>query len=149
MASGFITNEPQVGPRSADCPLRSPCGAVWCLEPGPLRTGGRDRQPARGHRGFRGRVRPGSLRLLVPAQDEDTPMKRLAHRILTAAAIVIGGGSSVLACPVCFGAEETPLISGTKLGVLVMVLITFAVQGAFVAFFLYLRNHAKRMAETE
>ena len=76
-------------------------------------------------------------------------MKRLAHRILTAAAIVIGGGSSVLACPVCFGAEETPLISGTKLGVLVMVLITFAVQGAFVAFFVYLRNHAKRMAETE
>ena len=49
----------------------------------------------------------------------------------------------------CFGAEETPLIAGTKLGVLVMLVITFAVQGGFVAFFLYLRKRAKRMADIE
>ncbi len=62
---------------------------------------------------------------------------------------MIGGSSSVLACPVCFGAEETPLIDGAKLGILVMLGITFAVQGAFVGFFLYLRNRAKRIAEVE
>jgi hypothetical protein len=69
--------------------------------------------------------------------------------ITTAIAIMIGGSSSVLACPVCFGAEETPLIDGAKLGILVMLGITFAVQGAFVGFFLYLRNRAKRIAEVE
>jgi heme/copper-type cytochrome/quinol oxidase subunit 2 len=69
--------------------------------------------------------------------------------ITTAAAVIIGGGSSVLACPMCFGAEETSMVDGTKLGVLVMVVVTLAVQGAFVGFFLYLRKRAKRIAEIE
>ncbi len=67
----------------------------------------------------------------------------------TAAAVMIFGGSSVLACPVCFGAEETSMIEGTKLGVLVMLAITLAVQGGFVGFFLYLRKRANRVADVE
>ena len=67
----------------------------------------------------------------------------------TAAAVMIFGSSSVLACPVCFGAEETSMIDGTKLGVLVMLAITFAVQGGFLGFFLYLRKRAKRVADLE
>ena len=65
------------------------------------------------------------------------------------AAVMFGGGSTVLACPVCFGAQETSLIDGAKLGVLVMVAVTLAVQGAFVGFFLYLRKRAKRIAEAD
>jgi len=67
----------------------------------------------------------------------------------TAAAVMIGGSSSVLACPVCFGAAETSMIDGAKLGVLVMLAVLFAVQGGFVAFFLYLRKRAKRIADAE
>jgi len=67
----------------------------------------------------------------------------------TAAAVMIGGGSSVLACPMCFGAEETSMVDGTKLGVLVMLAITLAVQGGFVGFFFYLRKRAKRIADVE
>ena len=67
----------------------------------------------------------------------------------TAAFVVIGGSASVLACPMCFGAEESSLIDGAKMGILVMLAITFAVQGAFVGFFLYLRRRAKRIAEVE
>ena len=52
-------------------------------------------------------------------------------------------------CPQCFGAEETSLVDGTKLGVLVMVVVTMVVQGAFVAFFLYLRKRAKRLADDD
>jgi hypothetical protein len=75
---------------------------------------------------------------------------RFALRVLTtAAAVVIGGSSSVLACPLCFGAEETPIIDGTKLGVLAMLAVTFAVQGGFVGFFLYLRKRAKLIAEID
>ena len=55
----------------------------------------------------------------------------------------------ILACTMCFGAQETSLIDGTKLGVLVMVAVTFAVQGAFVGFFLYLRKRAKQMADSD
>jgi hypothetical protein len=68
---------------------------------------------------------------------------------LTTAAVIIGGSSSVLACPVCFGAEETSMIDGTKIGVLVMLAITLVVQGGFVGFFLYLRKRAKRIADVD
>ena len=68
---------------------------------------------------------------------------------LTAAFVAILGDTPVLACPVCFGAEETSMIDGAKLGVLVMLAITLAVQGGFVGFFLYLRRRAKRIAEID
>ena len=72
------------------------------------------------------------------------------RRVLTmAGAMVVGGSSSVLACPVCFGAAETPLIDGAKLGILVLLAITLAVQAAFVSFFLYLRKRAKLIADID
>ena len=75
---------------------------------------------------------------------------RATIRVLAAtAAIVIGGSSSIFACPMCFNAEETSMIDGTKLGVVVLLAILLVVQGAFAAFFLYLRKHAKENAEIE
>jgi hypothetical protein len=71
-------------------------------------------------------------------------------RILTiAAALLLGGSSSAFACPVCFGAEETSMIDGAKLGILVLLGITLAVQSAFVGFFLYLRKRAKLIADID
>ena len=71
--------------------------------------------------------------------------------LATTAAVVIGGSKSVFACAVCFGAlaDETSIIDGTRLGVLVLLAITMAVQGGFLGFFLYLRKRAKRNAEVE
>jgi hypothetical protein len=66
-----------------------------------------------------------------------------------AATIAIGSSSSVFACPVCFGAEETSMIDGAKLGILVLLAVTLAVQGGFVGFFLYLRKRAKRIADVD
>ena len=57
--------------------------------------------------------------------------------------------NTIVACTVCFGAQETAMIDGAKLGVLVMLAVLFAVQGGFVAFFLYLRKRAKLNAEVE
>jgi hypothetical protein len=50
---------------------------------------------------------------------------------------------------VCFGAEETSIIDGTKLGIAVLLVITLAVQGGFLGFFLYLRKRAKRIADVD
>ena len=66
----------------------------------------------------------------------------IRRAVMTALAVMVGGSSVVNACPVCFGAEETSMIEGTKLGILVLLVITLAVQGAFVGFFLYLRRRA-------
>ena len=63
--------------------------------------------------------------------------------------MVIGGSASVLACPVASAPKRRPLIDGAKLGVLVLLVITLAVQGGFVGFFLYLRKRAKHVAELE
>ena len=69
--------------------------------------------------------------------------------LITAAVVIIFGGSSVLACPVCFGAEETSMVAGAQTGMLVMLAVTLAVQGGFVGFFFYLRKRAKRIADIE
>jgi hypothetical protein len=55
----------------------------------------------------------------------------------------------VLACTMCFAAQETSMLDGTRLGVLVLLGILFAVQGGFVGFFLYLRKRAKCVADVE
>ena len=68
---------------------------------------------------------------------------------LITVAIMIAGSSSAFACPVCFGAEETHLIDGAKLGILVLLGVTLVVQGAFLAFFLYLRKRAKQIADID
>jgi hypothetical protein len=71
-------------------------------------------------------------------------------RVLTTAAVVlIGGSSTVFACPHCFGAAETSMIDGTKLGILTLLVITLAVQGGFAGFFVYLRRRAKRIADLD
>ena len=71
--------------------------------------------------------------------------------LTTAASVVIGGNSTLYACAVCFGggASETSIIDGTRLGILVLLAITLAVQGGFVGFFLYLRQRAKNIADVE
>jgi hypothetical protein len=73
----------------------------------------------------------------------------LARACTMAIAVVIGGSSSAFACPVCFGAAETSMIDGSKLGVLVLLAITLTVQGGFAGFFLYLRRRAKRIADMD
>ncbi len=60
-----------------------------------------------------------------------------------------GAWATVLACAMCFGADETGMIDGAKIGVLVMLAVLFAVQGGFVGFFLYLRKRAKRIADLD
>ena len=77
------------------------------------------------------------------------PIKTITRVLTIALAVLIGGSSSAFACPVCFGAEETGMINGTRLGILVLLGITLAVQGGFLAFFLYLRRRAQRIADID
>ena len=76
-------------------------------------------------------------------------MNAIERALMTFGFVVMVGGARLFACPECFGAEETHLIDGAKLGVLVLLLVTLVVQGGFAGFFFYLRQRAKRMAEVE
>jgi NAD/NADP transhydrogenase alpha subunit len=79
----------------------------------------------------------------------DTSFSALRLIVATMAVLMIGGSATLFACPVCFGAEESPLIDGAKLGVVALVAVTLAVQLGFVSFFLYLRKRAKQVAELD
>ena len=74
---------------------------------------------------------------------------RMMRVVTLACAVIILGTSSAFACPVCFGAEETSMIDASRVGILVLLVVTFAVQGAFVGFFLYLRKRAKLIADID
>ena len=86
-----------------------------------------------------------TLRLAALAQG----MARLRTVAAVAVFVAIAGGSTVFACPMCFGAEETSMIDGTKIGIFVLLGITLSVQGGFAGFFFYLRRRAKRMADAD
>ena len=74
----------------------------------------------------------------------------MIHRLVyTVAFVVLSGGVPLLACPMCFGAEETSMIDATKIGIFVLLAITLTVQGGFAGFFFYLRNRAKRLADED
>ena len=67
----------------------------------------------------------------------------------TAAAVIIGGGTSALAAQVTQLEGDTSIMDGAMLGILAMLALTFAMQGAFVGFFFYLRTRAKRSADID
>jgi hypothetical protein len=73
----------------------------------------------------------------------------ITRMLMATAVLLIGANSNAFACPVCFGAEETSMIDGAKLGILALLGVTLAVQGAFVGFFLYLRKRAKQIADID
>ena len=60
------------------------------------------------------------------------------------------GAAPAFACSVCYGSAATasPLITSARLGVFLLLGITFSVLGAFAKFFFYLRNRA-RQAESD
>lgn len=69
--------------------------------------------------------------------------------VATAVFVAMAGGAQILACPMCFGAEETSMIDGTRIGIFVLLGITLSVQGGFAGFFFYLRRRAKRLADAD
>jgi len=68
-------------------------------------------------------------------------------RMAGAMALLLGalGAAPALACSTCYGAVDSrsPLVSGARLGVFLLIAVTAAVLGGFAKFFLYLRNRAR------
>jgi hypothetical protein len=56
--------------------------------------------------------------------------------------------TAVLGCPVCFGQSTGPMIDAARLGTWLLLGVTLLVQGAFAAFFIYLKRRARRLAGT-
>jgi hypothetical protein len=54
-----------------------------------------------------------------------------------------------LACPICFGQNDSPLAKGVNMGVFFMLGVVGVVLGAFASFFIYLSRRARLVAKQE
>jgi hypothetical protein len=54
---------------------------------------------------------------------------------------------TALACNVCYGSAEGHLIDAARMGIWLLLGVTVAMQGAFAAFFLYLRRRARQAGD--
>jgi len=64
-------------------------------------------------------------------------------------AFILLAPRAALACPVCFGQNDSPLASAINMGILVMLGVTGAVLIGFASFFIHLIRRARLAAESE
>lgn len=50
---------------------------------------------------------------------------------------------AVLACPVCFGQNDSPMANAMNLGILAMLVVVAGVLASFASFFIHLRRRAR------
>lgn len=60
--------------------------------------------------------------------------------------LLFASAGRAAACSSCYGLADGPMIDAARLGVWLLLGVTFAVQGGFAAFFIYLRRRAARAA---
>jgi hypothetical protein len=67
------------------------------------------------------------------------------HRAILTIVALAGAPGTALACPVCFGATDGPLLHGSNMGILALLAVTLLMLSAFGLFFAHL---ARRSAVT-
>jgi hypothetical protein len=70
--------------------------------------------------------------------------KRLTQVVVTL--LLLAAPRTALACPVCFGENDSPLTNAMRVGVIFMLVIVAGVLAAFASFFIYLMRRAKMVA---
>ena len=65
------------------------------------------------------------------------------RRTLATTAILLAGTDSALACAVCYGAADAPILAGMNMSILFMLGLTYLILGAFASFFIYLRRRER------
>ena len=75
--------------------------------------------------------------------DDDRERRKLIRPLALGAAAWLAAVKPAGACAVCFGQAQGPMIDAARLGVWLLFGLVFAIQAAFVVFFLYLRRRAR------
>jgi hypothetical protein len=67
-------------------------------------------------------------------------------RIFVLACLFAAAPRAALACPVCFGQNDSPMAAAINMGIIAMLVVVAGVLGAFASFFIYLMRRAKLAA---
>jgi hypothetical protein len=70
-------------------------------------------------------------------------------RVFVFSWLVLAAPRSALACPVCFGQNDSPMAIATNMGIIFMLVVVAGVLSAFASFFIYLMRRAKLAAAQE
>jgi hypothetical protein len=66
-----------------------------------------------------------------------------AVRSLLVATLLLAAPRAALACPVCFGQNDSPLATAMNLGIMAMLGVVVAVLSGFATFMIYLARRAR------
>ncbi|MGH9409922.1 MAG: hypothetical protein ACRD1V_10765 [Vicinamibacterales bacterium] len=67
----------------------------------------------------------------------------MSFKLCLSLALAFMSGDTLLACPVCFGAADGPMLGAARLGVLVMAGVTCAMLAALAVFFVRIARRAR------
>jgi heme/copper-type cytochrome/quinol oxidase subunit 2 len=67
--------------------------------------------------------------------------------VLAALTAILISQETALACSVCYGAAESPILDGMNWSILFMLVLTYLLLGSFAAFFIYLKRREKLFCE--
>ena len=70
-------------------------------------------------------------------------------RLLVVSWLVLAAPRLALACPVCFGQNDSPMGIAMNMGIIAMLIVVAGVLGGFASFFIYLMRRAKIVAAQE
>ena len=84
-------------------------------------------------------MRPGAADLM-----RITTRRLVRHTLFTL--LVLAAPRAALACPVCFGQNDSPMAWGINMGIFAMLAVTGGVLAGFATFFVHLMRRA-RLAE--
>jgi hypothetical protein len=68
-------------------------------------------------------------------------MRKLLFTIL-----MLGAPRAAIACPVCFGQNDSPMAWAVNVGIIAMLVVTGGVLVGFASFFVYLMRRARLAA---
>jgi hypothetical protein len=77
------------------------------------------------------------------------PVRALLFRVFVFLWLVFAAPRVALACPVCFGQNDSPMAIAMNMGIIAMLIVVAGVLGAFASFFIYLMRRAKLVAAKE
>ena len=63
-------------------------------------------------------------------------------RVALATALLVLAPRAALACPVCFGQNDSPMAAGMNYGIFLMLGVIVGLWVAFASFFIYLKRRA-------
>jgi hypothetical protein len=86
-------------------------------------------------------------RVLGPGDRKNGATRRTTKMRTTLITLILAMAPRVaLACPVCFGQNDSPLAVAMNLGIIAMLVVVAGMLGAFATFFIYLNRRAKMVA---